>query len=119
MTSLEFLDLIVQVGPNRGMQYTVPQGMYRLIARYEEGLVADERTLSPDLQERVIKHLPKPGSYLRGPDILLDDKALNPVQGFILFGFTEKLWVDLLEEEAKNIEAGDFILLGNTQLKVS
>src|SRR5690349_4561072 len=119
MTSLAFLDLTTVLGPNLGMRYSIPDGMFRIIGRYEPGFIADERLLNPEQQELLLKHLPYDSPHERGPDILLDDPVLNTAQGLVLFSGDRRLWIDLLNEESKTIEIGDFISLGNTKLKVS
>ena len=119
MTSLAFLDLTVTAGPNTGMRYSIPEGMFRILGRYEPGFIADERLLNPDQQELLLKHLPRDFPLERGPDILLDDSVLNTTQGLVIFAQSAKLWIDLSSEESKNIQIGDFISIGNTKLKVS
>lgn len=119
MTTLAFLDLTVTQGPNTGMRYSIPQNMFRLLGRYEKGFIADERILNPDLQELVLKYIPKAFQNNRGPDILLDDPVLNIAQGLVLFTKEQSIWVDLLDEKTQTLQIGDSISIGNTKLKVS
>ncbi len=119
MTSLAFLDLTVTQGPNKGMRYSVPEGTYQIIARYEPGFIADDRILNPDQQERIFSYLPQKAGLTRGPDILLDDNSLSTAHAIAILAPQGGRWVDLIAETEKSITAGNVISLGSTQLKVS
>ncbi len=119
MTSLAFLDLTVTQGPNQGMRYSIPEGTYRILARYEPGFVADDRILNPDQQERVLSYLPKKTGLIRGPDILLDDSSLSTAHAIAILTPQGGRWVDLIAETEKTVSTGDTVNLGSTQLKVS
>ena len=118
MTTLAFLDLTVTQGPNTGMRYSIPQNMYRILGRYERGFIADERRLSPEQHEGVLKYIPKAYRNNKGPDILLDDPVIGIAQVLVLFTEEKSLWVDLLSEKTQNIQTGDSIVIGNTTLSI-
>ncbi|MES2504979.1 MAG: hypothetical protein V4534_08895 [Myxococcota bacterium] len=101
------------------MRYSIPKDSFRLIGRYEPGLIADERLLNPDQRELVMKYVPKEILINQGPDILLEDAILNPVQGLVIFCDRGRVWVDLSIEESRLLQSSDSISIGNTRLKVS
>lgn len=113
MTSLlTFLDLTITAGPEKGMRYSIPEGMFRVIGRQES-------TLNPEQQELLHKALLKTGTLERGPNIILNDPLLHPAHAVVLYDAKNSLWIDLLEEKSKMIHPGDSIQFGNTWLKVS
>lgn len=119
MTTLTFLDLIVTRGPNQGMCYTTLENMFRILGRYEKGFIADERVLNPELQELILKYIPREYRNNRGPDILLDDPSIGLAHGIILCTPNESTWIDLLKEKTQKVKKSDLIALGNSELKVS
>ena len=141
MTLTRFLDLVVTSGPDAGMRYSIEEGTYRIIGRYDDFLhptqilsAESDHGLNPDQQERVEKHLAShPHSSHRkqktqGPDILLSDPSISRSHAMVIMDESGAQRIDLISKNGTHVNQtlvsdiplskGDVISLGNTQLIV-
>ncbi|MBH2006921.1 MAG: hypothetical protein I8H75_06275 [Myxococcaceae bacterium] len=100
------------------MRYSIPEGYWRFVGRYESGFIADERILNPEQQERFLPYSPKPTVLREGPFILLDDPELSTAEGFIAYTGKEAYWLNLSQGLKQSLKSQDLIVIGNTTLEV-
>jgi hypothetical protein len=141
MTATRFLDLNVVTGPDEGMRYTIEQGTYRVIGRYEDAARTTEqltsegdRALNPDQQERIEHHIETHARSTRlkfqrrGPDILLGDPSVSRTHAMVLIDEHGASFADLMSTNKSKVNGnpmqdaklgeGDVITIGNTRLLV-